>query len=300
MKMPEGMRHPSVYVIVVNWNGKDVTLDCLASLRGVTYPAMKVLVVDNGSTDGSVAAIAGGFPEMEILSLNENRRFAGGNNAGIRRALEAGADFVLLLNNDTVVDPGFVQPLLDRFHHEDRCGMVVPKIFYHHPPDLLWYAGGEISFWTGTMRHRGIREKDRGQYDSPGETDYATGCCVLVSREVIGRVGAMDEGYFMYTEDADWSMRVRRAGYRVVFEPGAFLWHRLSVSTGGHLSRFKLKNKMFSNYRFFARYARWYHWLTFPWLSIIVNALAGLRYLTHVVMRSPDATAGPQISGPSE
>jgi hypothetical protein len=297
--MQEHMHNPSVYVIVVNWNGKGVTLDCLDSLRRVTYPALKVLVVDNGSTDGSVAAFTSGFPEVEILSLNENRRFAGGNNAGIRRALEAGADFVLLLNNDTVVDPGFVQPLLDRFHREERCGMAVPKIFYHHPPHLLWYAGGEISFWTGTMRHRGIREKDSGQYNEPGDTGYATGCCVLVSREIIARVGAMDEDYYMYTEDADWSMRVRRAGYRVLYEPNAFLWHKLSISAGGHLSRFKLKNKMLSNYRFFARYARWYHWITFPWLSIIVNAWAGLRYLVQVIMRSSRAATAPRISGHS-
>jgi len=119
-------------------------------------------------------------------------------------------------------------------------------------------------FLDGDDAAPGIREKDGGQYNEPGETGYATGCCVLVSREIIARVGTMDEGYFMYTEDADWSMRVRRAGYRVLYEPNAFLWHKLSVSAGGHLSGFKLKNKMLSNYRFFARYARWYHCSRFP------------------------------------
>jgi GT2 family glycosyltransferase len=217
------MNSAKVTVIIVNWNGKAVTLDCLASLQQVRYPAMHVSVVDNGSSDGSVEAIRGQFPAVEVLALGQNRRFAGGNNAGIQKALDAGADFVLLLNNDTVVDPDFVTALVGRFQQEKRCGMVVPKIYYHQTPDLLWYAGGEISFWTGTMRHRGIREVDRGQYDSAVETGYATGCCILTSREVISRTGVLDESFFIYGEDADWSMRIRRAGYRILYNPGACL-----------------------------------------------------------------------------
>jgi len=279
------MNSPKVAVILVNWNGKAVTLDCLASLQQVRYPAMHISVVDNGSSDGSVEAIRGQFPAVEVLALSQNRRFAGGNNAGIQKAIDAGTDFVLLLNNDTVVDPDFVTALVERFQQEKRCGMVVPKIYYHQTPDLLWYAGGEISFWTGTMRHRGIREVDRGQYDSTVETGYATGCCILTSRDVISRAGVLDESFFIYGEDADWSMRVRRAGYRILYEPRARVWHKLSVSTGGHLSGFKLKNKAISNFRFFARYARWYHWLTFPWVSVIVNIWSALRYLVQTRVR---------------
>ena len=275
------MDSPRITVIVVNWNGKDVTLDCLASLQRVHTPSLHVLVVDNGSTDDSVTAIRSQYPAVDVLALQENRRFAGGNNAGIQKAFAEGADFVLLLNNDTVVDPDFLLTLFERFRIGEQCGMVVPKIYYHDAPDRLWYAGGEISFWTGTMRHRGIREVDRGQYDAAVETGYATGCCVLVSRELIARIGQLDESFFIYTEDADWSIRARRAGYRIMYEPRARIWHKLSVSTGGHLSFFKLKNKAFSNFRFFARYARWYHWLTFPWLSVLVNLWDALRYLAQ-------------------
>jgi GT2 family glycosyltransferase len=234
---------------------------------------------------------------VELLALNENRRFAGGNNAGIQKAFADGADFVLLLNNDTIVDPDFLPALLARFQSEEQCGMVVPKIYYHDPPDLLWYAGGEISFWTGTMRHRGIREADRGQYGTATETSYATGCCVLVSRELIARVGQLDESFFIYTEDADWSVRARRAGYRIMYEPHARIWHKLSVSAGGHLSFFKLKNKALSNFRFFARYARWYHWLTFPWLSVLVNLWAGMRYMTQSRPRTSHRPVAPAQSG---
>jgi GT2 family glycosyltransferase len=98
-------------------------------------------------------------------------------------------------------------------------------------------------------------------------------------------VGLLDESFFMYTEDADWCMRVRRAGYRIVYEPGAKIWHKLSVSAGGHLSWYKMKNKFLSNFRFFGRYARWYQWLVFPWLSFLVNGYAGLRFIADTRLR---------------
>jgi GT2 family glycosyltransferase len=273
-------------IILVNWNGRNDTLECLASLRTLALQELKVIVVDNGSTDGSVDAIRSAHPWVEIVALGENRRFAGGNNAGISHALAAGADYVLLLNNDTFVAPDFAAQLLRRMTTEPHCGLVTPKIYYASSPDRLWFAGGEISFWTGTMRHIGIRQSDHGQYDVSRDIDYATGCCVLTSREVINNVGMLDESYFIYTEDADWSMRIRKAGYRVVYEPAARVWHKVSVSSGGHLSFFKLRHKALSNLRFFGRHARWYHWLTFPWMNVIVNAWAALRYLSGLIFRS--------------
>lgn len=270
---------PRVVIILVNWNGRDVTLDCLASLRDIAYPNHSTLVVDNGSTDGSVESFRSAFPEVEVLALKENRRFAGGMNAGILHALAAGAELLLLMNNDTVVDKDFLGPLVDRLRSDPSAGIVVPKIYYHDPPDRIWFAGGVISFWTGTMRHIGIREADAGQYDTPGPTEYATGCCILTSRELVERIGTLDESYYMYSEDADWSMRARHAGYRILYEPRAKIWHKLSVSAGGHLSWYKMKNKFVGNFRFFARHAAWYQWLVFPWLSIIVNGGSALRYL---------------------
>jgi GT2 family glycosyltransferase len=270
---------PPVVIILVNWNGRDVTLDCLASLRDIAYPNHSTLVVDNASTDGSVKSFQSAFPEVEVLALKENRRFAGGMNAGILHALAGGAELLLLMNNDTTVDRDFLGPLVDRLRSDPSTGMVVPKIYYHDPPDRIWFAGGVISFWTGTMRHIGIREADAGQYDAPGPTEYATGCCILTSRELVERIGTLDESYYMYSEDADWSMRARLAGYRIVYEPRSKIWHKLSVSAGGHLSWYKMKNKFMGNFRFFARYAAWYQWLVFPWLSIVVNGVSALRYL---------------------
>jgi GT2 family glycosyltransferase len=272
---------PTTYVVLVNWNGKNVTLDCLASLHAVTYPRMKIVVIDNASTDGSPEAFVQRYPDVEVLQQRENLRFAGGNNVGIRHALGRGADAVLLLNNDTLVDPGFLDPMIERLFSDPACGIVAPKIFYAGDPQSIWFAGGEISMWTGTMRHTGIREHDHGQYDTARTIDYASGCCLLTSSAVIERVGVLDESYFMYGEDADWSMRVRRAGYHILFESRAKVWHRLSVSAGGHLSAFKLRNKAVSNFRFFARYGSWYHWLTFPWMSVLVNLWSTVRFLAR-------------------
>jgi GT2 family glycosyltransferase len=272
---------PPVWIIILNWNGRDMTLQCLDSLRAVTYPGRHILVVDNGSTDGSVGAFRDRHPDITVLPLPENRRFAGGNNAGMRHALAHGADLLLLLNNDTTVDPGFLLPMVKRIASDSSAGIIAPKILYHAEPDLLWYAGGAISFWTGTMKHTGIREHDRGQHDIPGKTGYATGCCLLVRKELVERIGMLDESYTMYTEDADWCMRARQAGYSILYEPRARIWHKVSVSAGGHLSWYKLRNKALGNLRFYARYARWYHWLTLPWMTVLSNGLAALRYVLH-------------------
>ena len=277
---PQPSADPLVFIILVNWNGRKVTMECLDSLARVDYAPCTVVVVDNGSSDGSADAIRTAHPGVHLLPLAENRRFAGGNNEGIRFALNHGAELLLLLNNDTTVAPDFLRILVDRMRSTERCGLVSPKIYYADPPDRLWYAGGRISYWTGTMRHTGIREIDRGQYDTLRDIDYATGCCILTTADVIRAVGTLDESYFIYAEDADWSVRIKNAGYRLVFEPRARVWHKLSVSAGGHLSSYKLWNKFKSNLRFFARYASWYHWLTFPWLSHIVNLSAGLRYMS--------------------
>jgi len=280
------MKQLRVAVIVVNWNGRDITLDCLRSLSAQTYPHADLIVVDNASTDGSVAAIRADYPGVALLTMPENLRFAGGNNAGIREALARGADAVLLLNNDTVVDPDFLKHLVNRMNTAPTCGMVAPKIYYFDQPDKIWFAGGVVSMWTGTMRHIGIREMDHGQFDSVREIGYASGCCLLIRSEVIRKIGMLDDSYYMYTEDADWSMRVRKAGYTIIFEPAARIWHKLSVSAGGHLSWFKLRNKFISNFRFFWRYGSWAQRLVFPWMNVLVNAVAAGKYLATARERS--------------
>jgi len=270
---------PLVYIIVVNWNGRDVTLECLRSLQAVSYANYMTVVVDNASADNSVGAFRSAYPDMVVLEMSENLRFAGGTNAGIRYGLENGGELFLLLNNDTTVAPDFLSTMVARMQTDHTVGMVSPKIYYNDDPTRIWFAGGAISMWTGTMKHLGIRKPDNGQYDISHKIDYATGCCILTKREVIERVGMLDESFRMYGEDADWSERVRRAGYGIIYEPNARIWHKLSSSVGGHLSWYKMKNKFSGNLRFFARYACWYHWLVFPWMNLLVNGVATVRFL---------------------
>ncbi len=260
--MPAG---PSIAVIVLTWNGRALTLECLASLEAVTTPNVRVMVVDNASTDGTVDAIRDRYGDrVTVVATGANLGFAGGNNAGIRRALDEGADFILLLNNDTRVDPAFLDALVGPMPGAPEVGITGPKIYYDSPPDRLWFAGGAISMWRGTARHIGIRETDRGQYDTPRSVDYISGCALLTRRAVFERVGLLDESYTAYFEDADLCMRARRAGFEIRYVPAAKVWHKISASTGGQLSRRKIGLKLRSTRRFFGRYARWYHRLTMP------------------------------------
>jgi GT2 family glycosyltransferase len=270
---------PAVWVIVVNWNQRQLTLECLASLRAAADPACRVLLVDNGSTDGSAEAVRREFPEVEVLETGVNLLYAGGNNAGIARALAAGAQLIVLLNNDTVVDPGCTRHLRSRMEADPRCGIVGPKIYYAESRDRIWYAGGEMSFWKGELWHRGIRQTDRGQYDTSETTGYVTGCCLMIRREALERAGMLDESFRMYGEDADLCMRVRRAGFDILYEPAAHVWHKISMSSGGHLTWSKQRRKAVSMIRFFIRHAAWYQLPVMLFLAPLANAAAAIRYL---------------------
>ena len=268
----------SIAIIVLNWNGRDLTLDCLRSLAAVTTPHVRIILVDNASTDGSADAVREHYGSRVTLIENaQNLGFAAGNNVGIRRALDDGADFILLLNNDTVVAPDFVEHLHKPMLSSPDIGITAPKIYYAEPKNQIWFAGGELSMWRGIARHTGIRETDRGQYDREHDIDYATGCAFLVRRAVLEKIGDLDPGYRAYFEDADFCVRARRAGFRIRYIPAAHVWHRISASTGGQLSRRKAGRKLASSRRFFGRYARPYHWVTIPFFFVLdVIRIGGL------------------------
>ena len=245
-------------VIVLNWNGLADTRALLPTLSRCRMPEgwkLRAMVVDNGSTDGSPAKLAADFPEVEIVALGENRRFAGGNNEGLRRALAAGDDAVMLLNNDTEADPGLIERLLLALEQDPRAGAAAPLIYFRPPSDRIWYAGAACVPALGFGAHRGLRKRDEGQYRAVETTGYLTGCCVLAWRDTWTRVGLLDERYFIYAEDADWSLRARAAGYRLLFVPTARLWHKVSASSGDQ-SPWKIYQRLRANLTLFARHAR--------------------------------------------
>ncbi|MFH1754966.1 MAG: glycosyltransferase family 2 protein, partial [Candidatus Latescibacterota bacterium] len=245
---------PKIAVIVLSWNGKDLTLACLESLLASHYSPLTVYLVDNASTDGSADAVRAAYGgRIRMIENAKNLGFAGGNNIGIRQALDDGADYVLLLNNDTTVAPDMISHMARAARDNPRMGVFGPKIYYESPPDQIWFAGGEVLLARGTARHIGIREKDSGQFDEAREVDYVSGCALMVRGTVIHDIGLLDESYEMYFEDTDFCMRAKLAGAGCYYVPQGRMWHKISPSTGGQMSRRKIKRKLCSSWIFFRR-----------------------------------------------
>ena len=265
-------------VVVLNWNGVDDTVALLRTLERCRLPegwAASVMVVDNGSSDGSAGRIGREFPKVDLLALPDNLRFAGGNNRGVKRALEAGADAVMLLNNDTEADPALLERLLLALEQHPEAGAAAPLIYFAAPSQRIWYAGGHCVPAAGLAAHRGLRTLDRGKYRSIEHTGYLTGCCLIARREAWEKVGLLDERYYIYAEDADWCLRARRAGYALLFVPTARLWHKVSASAGNQ-SAWKIYQRLRANLTLFARNARGLARLTWAPAFVLQQAvLAG-------------------------
>ena len=217
----------AVWCVLLNWNGREDTLACLESLRAQEYPALRVIVVDNGSGDGSVEAVRGAFPEVMVLEAGGNLGFARGNNIGIARAIEEGADFVWLLNNDTVAPPDTCTKLVAKAMQEPKAGMIGSLLYYMHDPGAVQaWGGGELTVWMGLSRHFVKPE-------ALGPRSYLTFASVLIRREVVLRVGVLYEGSFMYWDDSDYGLRVSEAGYGMAVAEDTAILHKEGGSATG-------------------------------------------------------------------
>jgi GT2 family glycosyltransferase len=221
-----------IAIVIVNWNGRHLLDPCLEAAAAQTAPAELVIVVDNGSTDGSVAHLHRAWPEVDVIELEKNLGVAAGNNAGIKRALAAGADYILLLNNDADMRPDVIQKLRSALQTGNGAvWAATPKIVYRAAPDRIWSAGGKMVWWKGLNKDRGTGQPDRGQFDQADVVSYANTCCLLIRAEAFHRVGLMDEAYFMYFDDADFCGRVIRAGGRIIYVPEAVVLHDIQASS---------------------------------------------------------------------
>jgi hypothetical protein len=225
-------------IIIVNWNGCADTLECLASLMRIDYPAYHIYVVDNGSADGSLEKLSdayGNNSRVTILDGKENLGFAGGNNFALREALkERGAPFeyFLLLNNDTIVDPPFLSLLVDAMEKNPRLGIAGSKTYFAGTK-RFWFIGGTVNWLKNKGSHLHYDEEDRGQFDALAAipADFVSGCVLLIRRSVVEKIGLMDESYFLYYEDGDWNLAARRAGWDSAVVPRSVVWHKVSRST---------------------------------------------------------------------
>lgn len=217
----------SVAIILLNWNAFAYTKACIDSLLEVKYSDFKIILVDNGSEDGSLQKLTDLFPMVTILPAKENLGFAGGNNLGINFALENNFRYVLLLNNDTLVKPDFLAPMVHVLEHGHDCAAVQPLIYFLHDQGKLWNAGGKYFKWLARSKTLyAIPDSNH-----PYSTDWITGCAFLVKTEVIKEIGPLNEAYFAYFEDVDWSLRMRMAGFSLKVVPSSIIYHEAGASS---------------------------------------------------------------------
>jgi GT2 family glycosyltransferase len=226
-----------IAIVVLNWNGKKDTLECLESIRKIDYQNFDVIVVDNGSRDDSVKAIEKEFPEVNVLETGDNLGYAGGNNYGIRYAIRNGADYILLLNNDIIVESQLLNSFIQAAHRVPRWGILAAKIFYFSHPNKIWYAGARRIKKTANFMHLGKGCIDNGKdFNTLTETDYACGCALFLRSSLLQKIGLFDERFFLTYEETDLSYRARAYGYKCFLVPEAKVWHKISVSFGGEHS----------------------------------------------------------------
>lgn len=255
-------RHvPSVAIIIVNWNRRADTLACLASLRQLTYPNVTIMLVDNGSTDGTADAVREAFPQITVIELEDNLGFAAGNNIALSRAIAQGMDYALLLNNDTEVEPRLLDALIDAAEQDPRVGIVGPKIYYYDTPTILWSAGGTIDWLRGTTAMRGLNSQDTGEFDQIQEVDFVTGCALLVRCSMLETVGLLDERFGMYFEETEWCVRAARQGRRIIYTPHGHVYHKVQPTdrdTAPYVVYYMARNRLL-----FLRltHASWRAWL---------------------------------------
>jgi len=255
------MRPPVVAAIIIHWNQEELTCDTIISLLQTGYAELKIILVDNGSTNGSGERIAVEFPEIMMVRSEDNLGYAGGANLGFAASLETNAEYHFLLNNDVALDKGIIEELLAVMESEDekRIGLCVPKIYFFDEPQKIWFAGGDIDLSTGLCRHIGFGRVDCAEYSEQRDCTFANGCAMFIRREALANVGLFDTSYFHTGEDVDYSLRLVSEGYRIVFVPKARLWHKIRASAGGtekatfrylyyeHRNRVLIMKKYFSN-----------------------------------------------------
>lgn len=233
-------KQPKVFIVTLNWNGLDDTTTCLKSLRKLNYDNYKVVVVDNGSKDNEADKIAKKFPEVELIRKPVNVGFTGGNNAGIDLAMKEKADFVLLLNNDTIVTEDFLGKMVDFYVSEPTAGAVSPRILYLDR-QTIWFDGARLITWLGMSRniHKG-RKVSEVDTQEPFRTGYNSGAALLMSAGLIKKIGKLNDRYFIYYEDLEWCYKAAKIGKFSFVVPEAVIFHKKSGSSGegGHKSRF--------------------------------------------------------------
>lgn len=232
--------NPLVYIVIVNYNGYEDTIECIKSLEKIEYDNYKVIIIDNNSTNNSEKIMIQKLPQYNIIQTGKNIGFAGANNIGIKYALTNNSDYVLLLNNDTIVDKFFLNNLIKNVGSKERVGISTGKIYYYSDKKKLWYGGGSIYGIKGIGNHKYYNKEDNDNNNHEKYITFASGCFMLLSKEMIKDVGYLNEDYFMYYEDVDYCKKVLNKGYKILYCPKSIIYHKISssIGSGSELSQY--------------------------------------------------------------
>lgn len=222
-----------VGIILVNYNGAKDTIECLNSLKNIFYSNKCVYIVDNNSNEEDVKYLENNvdYFDVKIIKLKENLGFSGGNNFGIKKAMADGCEVIGLLNNDTTVEVDFLNQLVVKLFSDEKIGAVVPQIRDYYNEDIVSYGGGEINYLKGSVFIEGINRYDESINNTERFITFGHGCCLFMKNEMILKVGLLPEEYFLYFEDADYSIQIIKTGYKILYCPESIIYHKESAST---------------------------------------------------------------------
>lgn len=285
-------KYPFVSIIFPNFNGKNDTLECIDSLCYLDYPKdkLEVIITDNGSNDGSQVAIKEkfknisnfGWHKLLLLENKENKGAVEAYNRAIKNA-HSNFNYIWKLDNDVILDNKSLINLVNLAEKNSKIGILGSKDYYNDEKNIIWSAGGKVSYFRGSVKNIGVDEKDNGQYEEMKDTDYVGGCSLLIKKEVINKIGLLDKNYFVYFDETDWCIKASQANYRVVYQPKSIVYHKVSRTTKPN-SPFYIYYFTRNNLYFMKKHAKWYHWLVF----IPYYIAKSLIYLTYWKIKGLD------------
>jgi GT2 family glycosyltransferase len=286
------MNTPLVYSVTLSWNRREDTLACLRSILASDYPSLRAVLVDNASTDDTVEAVHAELPAVTTLVNPVNLGYAAGVNVGLRYALEQGADFVIIVDNDAVIAPDAVMRMLSVAQARPAVGLLTPKILYHDEPDLIWFAGHKRRPVTLAPIAGSMGKPDAQLDGGPRPMDYAPCCGLLIRRAVLERVGLLEERFFIYYEDLDFCIRAKASGFELLNVPDARVWHKVSASAGEGTPLQKYYLARSSVHFYFRHTSRW----LLP-LIVLYRLGSATRTVTRVLCHGRPDVASAYLRG---
>lgn len=257
------MEEPKVSIIILNWNGLQDTLECLESLKKITYKNFETIIVDNGSARDEAGEIQRKFPEVSVIKNSTNEGFCGGNNIGAKLALKSNPDYLLFLNNDTILKPDFLNKLIEFTEANPKTGIAGPLILYYQEPDYVYSCGGEFNAWLCLSKDYHFAHKS-----SQRNLNFISGCAFLIKTNLVKKIGLWDEDFFTYWDETDYCLRAKKAGFDIACVPQSVIYHKVA-RTNIYLSRRYVYYMVRNNLLMAKKHAKWYQW---P--SILINFLA--------------------------